>query len=89
MGWAELSNGQLLRVAEDAGFEAMVTADKNLRYQQSLTGRRLAIVVLSTNHWPTLQLGSAAILRALERLEAGAFVDVRFPWPRRGKAPSC
>jgi hypothetical protein len=49
--WAGLSNGALIEVAEQAGFEVMVPADQNIRYQQNLTGRRLALVVLTTNHW--------------------------------------
>jgi ABC-type taurine transport system substrate-binding protein len=52
LGWEELTNGDLLGAAESAGFAVIVTADQNIRYQQSLTGRRIAIIVLSTNHWP-------------------------------------
>jgi hypothetical protein len=47
-GWDKLSNGDLLAEAERAGFEIFLTADKNIRYQQNLTGRRIAILVLST-----------------------------------------
>ena len=50
MGWSRLVNGDLLRAAEDAGFAVMVTADQSLEYQQNLKGRKLALVVLSTNH---------------------------------------
>ena len=52
MGWYELKNGDLLAAAEHAGFAIVITADKNIRYQQSRAGRRIAIVQLSTNHWP-------------------------------------
>jgi hypothetical protein len=45
-GWQELENGDLLNEAEAAGFEVLVTTDKNLRYRQNLTGRKIAIVVL-------------------------------------------
>ena len=45
-GWEELENGDLLKAAEDAGFEVLVTTDKNIRYQQNLTNRKIAIVVL-------------------------------------------
>lgn len=54
MGWATLSNGDLLDAAE-AQFDALVTTDKNLRHQQNLTARRLAILVLPTTSWPTIQ----------------------------------
>ncbi|HKN72304.1 MAG TPA: hypothetical protein VJX30_14810 [Terriglobales bacterium] len=45
-GWEQLENGDLLTVAEAAGFEVLVTTDKNLPYQQNLAGRKLAVVVL-------------------------------------------
>jgi len=51
-GWAMFTNGDLLAAAEGAGFEVLVTTDKNIRYQQNLTGRTFAIVVLGTSQWP-------------------------------------
>jgi len=45
-GWDRLSNGELLKAAEQAGFDVLLTPDQNMRYQQNLTGRRIAIVVL-------------------------------------------
>jgi hypothetical protein len=50
--WGRLVNGELLDVAEAAGFEVFLTADKNLRYQQNLTGRKIAIVVIGSAQWP-------------------------------------
>lgn len=50
-GWDTLTNGELLKVAEEAGFEVLLTTDKNLRFQQNLQGRTLAIVVLSNSRW--------------------------------------
>ena len=50
-GWDTLTNGELLRVAEAAGFEVLLTADNNLAYQQNLKGRRIAIVALTGNRW--------------------------------------
>lgn len=55
MGWDRIGNGELLTIAEAAGFEIVLTADQNIRYQQNLSGRRVSLVVVSTNHWPTLQ----------------------------------
>lgn len=46
IGWHELKNGELLRQAEEGGYELLLTSDKNIRYQQNLSGRRIAIVVL-------------------------------------------
>jgi hypothetical protein len=55
-GWDTLTNGDLLAAAERAGFDVLLTADKNMRYQQNLTGRRIALVVLSTPQWPLVRL---------------------------------
>ncbi|MGD1092470.1 MAG: hypothetical protein ABSB35_10825 [Bryobacteraceae bacterium] len=54
-GWDTRTNGELLSVAEEAGFEVLLTTDNNLAYQQNLTDRRIAIVVLSRNKWRTVQ----------------------------------
>ena len=48
LGWDNLKNGELLQQAEDSGFEVLVTTDQNLRYQQYLTKRVIAVVVLTT-----------------------------------------
>jgi hypothetical protein len=54
-GWEKLANGALLDAAEAAGFEVFVTADKNIRYQQNLTGLKISIVVLGNAQWPILR----------------------------------
>jgi hypothetical protein len=54
-GWDTLTNGDLLVEAERAGFDVLLTADKNMRYQQNLTGSRIAQVVLSTPQWPLVR----------------------------------
>ena len=53
LGWDTLRNGDLLNAAETNGFEAMVTGDKNMSYQQNLDGRKLALVILADTNWPT------------------------------------
>ena len=59
MGWDRLRNGDLIQVAEEA-FDVLITSDQKLKYQQNLTGRKLGIIVLPTNHLPSvLQLGSS------------------------------
>jgi len=78
MGWAELENGELLRSAEEAGFAAMVTGDKNLSYQQNLSRRSLALIVLSTNNWNVVKLNSEAVVRALTLAQPGSFQMVGF-----------
>ena len=74
MGWSGLSNGDLLNVAETAGFEVFLVADKNLRYQQNLAGRRIAIVELWTNHRPTLERESSRIAAAVTAARPGGYI---------------
>lgn len=78
-GWSTLQNGQLLAVAERAGFDVFVTTDQNLKYQQILTGRRLAILVLGSTSWPRIQPHSDAIRMVAEQLMPGAYIE--FPIP--------
>jgi predicted nuclease of predicted toxin-antitoxin system len=73
MGWAGNSNGNLLDNAEREGFAVFIVADKNLRYQQNLSGRRIAILELWTNHRPTLEKHFSEIRAAVEKLSAGEY----------------
>lgn len=77
-GWDTLSNGELLAAAERS-FDAFVTTDQNLPYQQNLTGRRLAILVLPTTSWPRLQPHAAAIAAAVVALRPGELQEWSFP----------
>jgi hypothetical protein len=77
MGWAQLDNGELLRTAEGA-FAAFITTDQNLRYQQNLTGRRLAILVLPTTSWPRLQRHLPEIAAAVNELRPGDYRELEF-----------
>ena len=90
MGWTTLANGGLVDAAERAGFEAIITADQNFRFQVDISSRGLAVIILSTNHWPTLQGGAPAILRALRRARPGSYHEVaagRFQRGRSGAPP--
>ncbi len=73
LGWDTLRNGDLLNAAETSGFEAMVTGDKNMIYQQILEGRRLALVILADTDWPTLKENPAPIVAALDEATPGSF----------------
>ncbi len=75
MGWATLENGELLSAAE-ASFDALITTDQNLRHQQNLTGRRLAILVLPTASWPVIQLHLSKIAAAVHALRPGDFIEL-------------
>jgi hypothetical protein len=74
-GWSTLQNGALLAAAEQAGFDVFVTTDQNLKYQQQLTGRRMAILVLGSTSWPRIQRHSAAIWHVIEQLTPGSYDD--------------
>jgi hypothetical protein len=76
MGWGELKNGQLLRMAEENGFEILVTGDQSLVSEQNLTGRRLAIVALSSNNWPIVKDYIPQILAAIDSAVPGSFQEV-------------
>ncbi len=76
MGWAELENGELLRAAESANFAVMVTGDKNLVHQQPLRGRRLALIVLSTNNWNDIKGNSGPVVEAVNAAAPGTFQAV-------------
>ena len=67
------------RAAEAAGFEVFVTADKNLRYQQNLSSRHIAILELWTNHRPTLEKHFPEIHAAVERITRGQYLAIGTP----------
>jgi len=79
-GWEELSNGELIDFAEQAGFEVMVTTDKNIRYQQNLKARKIALVVLEHSQWPMVKLVAENIVAAVNAAEAGSYVEVDVPF---------
>ena len=79
-GWDKLTNGDLLAEAERAGFDVLLTADKNMRYQQNLTGRRIALVVLSTPQWPVVRLHLDKIAAAVNACTQGSFAEVDIPY---------
>ncbi len=74
-GWAELSNGDLLTAAESTGFDLLITTDQNLRYQQNLAARRIAILVLKVANWPTLEPHAPQIAAAVNGMKPGAFCE--------------
>jgi predicted nuclease of predicted toxin-antitoxin system len=88
LGWAELSNGELLRQAEAAGFACLVTGDRNIAYQQNLAGRKIAIVVLNSTRRGIVLPQAAAIAAALDRLFEGAYLEVTLDLPPRRQRPA-
>ena len=79
LGWATLKNGELLRSAEEQGFEVLVTTDTNLRYQQNLAVRRIAVVVLSTTSWPRIRVVVEHVASAVNSASVGSYVEVSVP----------
>ena len=75
LGWGALKNGDLLRVAEEQ-FDLLLTADQNLRYQQNLKGRRIAILVLPTNDWTVLRKHTEHIAIAVDGMTPGSFREL-------------
>ena len=78
-GWARLTNGELLDAAEKEGYAVLVTTDSNLKHQQNLQLRRIAIVVLSTPSWPRIQHANALVVRAIERATPGSYAEIAIP----------
>jgi hypothetical protein len=79
LNWGSLSNGELLLEAKAGNFDVLVTTDQNLRYQQNLTKRRIAIVVIASTSWPRIQNRIPAIVEAINRVEAGGYIEVTIP----------
>lgn len=79
MGWSGISNGELLSRAEQENFQAFILADKNLRYQQNLSNRKIAILELWTNHRPTLEKHFPAIRAAVDKLSPGEYLILQAP----------
>jgi hypothetical protein len=86
IGWHELRNGELLRMAEQAGFDVFVTTDRNIRYQQKLEGRLIAIVVLSNAQWPNVKLQLDAIALAVDEATPGSYREVAIPYRDAARA---
>ena len=76
MGWGRVKNGDLLKLAESS-FDAFVTGDQQLKYQQNLKGRKLAILVLSTNRWPKIKAKVPEIANALQSLGPGDYTELQ------------
>jgi hypothetical protein len=78
MGWSRTRNGDLLRLAAQQMFEVFLTTDQNLKHQQNLTDRHIAIVVLPTTSWPVIQKHTAKIAAVLESIAPGDFIEIDF-----------
>ena|SRR6266513_635073 len=77
LGWSSLANGELLQQAEGQ-FDLLITTDQNLRYQQNLTGRKLAILVLPTTSWPEIKTHEAEVAAAVDAIKPGEYRELRW-----------
>jgi len=75
-GWSGITNGALLRLAEGQ-FDVFITSDQNLKYQQNLAGRQLAIIQLPTNQVPLVVKLAPKVQATLEKIQTGEFVAIR------------
>jgi hypothetical protein len=80
IGWHELENGELIERAEEAGYEVLLSSDKNIRYQQNLSNRKIAIVVLGQQQWPLVKLHLDKIAAAVNACTPGSYTEVEIPF---------
>jgi len=77
--WSNLQNGALLTAAEAEGFDALITTDQNLRYQQNLVSRRISVIVLLTTNWPRIKINVILVAQAIDNLRSGSYEEIAFP----------
>ena len=69
----------LLDIAEEEAFEVLVTRDSNLKYQQNLKARQIAIVVLTSTSWPRIQRALTEVVHAIDNSTNGSYTEVQIP----------
>ncbi|MGD0431617.1 MAG: hypothetical protein ABSA58_11055 [Acetobacteraceae bacterium] len=87
LGWSTIQNGELIRAAEEAAFAVLITCDRNIRHQQNLAGRQLAVIELTTNQWVTIRDNNADLLAVIETVSPGSYATIRFPKPPKRRRP--
>src|SRR5215471_15642360 len=88
LGWAALSNGDLIQAAEEHGHQMLITGDRNIRYQQNLTRVGCSIIELSTQHWPTIRESVTEPMTVIEAIQPGAYSTFTLPPPPLRRRPS-
>lgn len=78
-GWSQLKNGELLDAAEREGYDLLVTTDSNLKFQQNLAARRIAVVALLSTSWPRIERVTAAVIDAINASTLGSYAEVEVP----------
>jgi hypothetical protein len=80
IGWHQFGNGDLIRKAEAAGYDLLLSTDKNIRYQQNLSNRKIAILVLTQQQWPAVRLHLDRIVAAVNAVEPGSYSELEIPF---------
>jgi hypothetical protein len=86
-GWETLSNGDLLRAAEDDGFDLLLTTDKRIRYQQNLADRKIAIAVLGNSTWRIVRLHLDKVVATVNATTPGSYVEIEVPFDQKNGPP--
>jgi hypothetical protein len=77
--WSTLKNGELLAAAEHAGFDLLITTDRNLAYQQNLRNRSIGVLVLGAGNWPRIERSVVVVVDAVNRAGIGSYEEVLIP----------
>ena len=80
LGWDKLVNGELLKAAEETGFEVLLTTDKNIAAQQNLKGRAIALVVLGNSQWRIVQRHVRKVISSVNAATPGSYSEVDIPF---------
>ena len=79
LAWETLKNGELLAAAEQEGFDLLLTTDQNLRYQQNLQGRKIAVLVLLSTSWPRIRERADLIRTEIDKARPGSYQEIQIP----------
>ena len=85
LGWEELRNGELLKSAEEQGYDVFVTGDQSLSYQQNLSNRTIAIVELTKNNWPSVEPQIVEIVNAIDNARPGTYTVIPCAYVHQSK----
>jgi hypothetical protein len=87
MGWATLENGELILAAERAGFDVLITADRNIRHQQNVSGRTIALIALGIGRWSVVKTATTRVVEAVDAARPGTCTEVPFERPPLRRRP--
>lgn len=87
MGWSRLSNGELIRAADENGFDILITCDRNIPYQQNLSGRRIALIEMTTGAWHVVRNYLDRVVAAVDAAAPGSYTTVTIPQPPLRRRP--